>query len=73
LKDLNRLKKERDKERQRQRRMDPEFRAKERVRNRILKRISRQKNYYTLKVQYFGFIISVVRKVFIIYNVNWPI
>ncbi|XP_015379547.1 PREDICTED: RNA-binding protein 25-like [Diuraphis noxia] len=50
LKDLNRLKKERDKERQRQRRMDPEFRAKERARNRILKRIARQKSYYTLEV-----------------------
>jgi hypothetical protein len=50
LEDLNRLKKERDKERQRQRRMDPEFRAKERARNRILKRIARQKSYYTLEV-----------------------
>ncbi|CAI6342641.1 unnamed protein product [Macrosiphum euphorbiae] len=50
LEDLNRLKKERDKERQRQRRMDPEFRAKERARNRILKRIARQKSFYTLEV-----------------------
>lgn len=70
MEDLNRLKKERDKERQRLRRMDPEFRAKERARNRILKRIARQKSYYTLEVQYFSFIISVVRKVLIIYNVN---
>lgn len=31
--------------------MDPEFRAKERIRNKILKRISRQKNDYTRKVQ----------------------
>lgn len=38
------------KERQRKREIDPEFRAKERVRNRILKRISRQKNYYIQKV-----------------------
>lgn len=50
LEDLNRIKKERDKERQRQRRMDPEFRAKERARNRVLKRIARQKSYYTLEV-----------------------
>jgi len=70
LEDLNRLKKERDKERQRQRRMNPEFRAKERARNRILKRIARQKSFYTLEVQYFSLIISVVKKVFIIYNVN---
>jgi len=46
----NRLKKEREKERQRKRRMNPEFRAKERERNRVLKRISRQKNYYTREV-----------------------
>jgi len=46
----NRLKKERERERQRKRRMNPEFRAKERARNRILKRISRQKNYYSRKV-----------------------
>lgn len=66
MEDLNRLKKERDKERQRQRRMDPEFRAKERARNRILKRIARQKSFYTLEVKYFSFIISsVVRKVLI--------
>lgn len=32
--------------------MDPELLAKKRVRNRILKRISQQKNYYIQKVQY---------------------
>lgn len=52
IEEQNELKKEREKERQRKRRMDPEFRAKERVRNRTLKRISRQKNYYIQKVQY---------------------
>lgn len=30
--------------------MDPEFRAKERARNRILKRIARQKKYFTQEV-----------------------
>lgn len=48
LKKYNRLKKE--KERQRKRRMDPEFRAKERARDRISKRIARQKNCFTQKV-----------------------
>lgn len=46
-----RLKKEKEKERQRKRRMDPEFRAKERARDRILKRIARQKCCFTQKVQ----------------------
>lgn len=53
MEEQNRLKKEKEKERQRKRRMDPEFRAKERARNRILKRISRQKTYYAKKVLYF--------------------
>lgn len=47
MEEHNRLKKEKQKERQRKRRLDPEFRAKERARNRILKRIARQKSYYT--------------------------
>lgn len=51
----NRVKKQREKERQRTRRMDPEFRAKERARNCILKRIARKKNYYNQEVQYFVF------------------
>lgn len=51
LEEHNRLKKEKEKERQRKRRMDPEFRAKERERNRILKRIARQKKYFTQEVQ----------------------
>lgn len=55
----NRLKKEREKERQRKRRMDPEFRAKERERNRILKRISRQKSYYARKVHTFGLLVII--------------
>lgn len=50
MEEQNRIRREKEKERQRKRRMDPEFRAKERVRNRILKRISRQKNYYTREV-----------------------
>ncbi|VVC28245.1 Hypothetical protein CINCED_3A005178 [Cinara cedri] len=49
LAEHNRLRKEREKERQRKRRMDPEFRAKERARNSLLKRIARQKNYFTLE------------------------
>lgn len=53
MEDQNRIRKEKEKERQRKRRMDPEFRAKERVRNRILKRISRQKNYFTREVLYY--------------------
>lgn len=50
LEEHNRLKKQKEKERQRKRRMDPEFRAKERERNKILKRISRQKRYYSQEV-----------------------
>lgn len=46
LEEHNRLKKEREKERQRKRRLDPEFRAKERARNRVLKRIARQRSFY---------------------------
>lgn len=60
MEEQNRLKKEKEKERQRKRRMDPEFRAKERARNRILKRISRQKNYYAREVLYFIMCNSIV-------------
>lgn len=50
LEELNQLKKEKEKERQRKRRMNPEFRDRERSRNKILKRIARQKSYYAREV-----------------------
>lgn len=37
--------------------MDPEFRAKERARNSLLRRISRQKNFYTPEV---NLVLSVI-------------
>lgn len=64
MEEQNRLKKEKEKERQRKRRMDPEFRAKERARNRILKRISRQKNFYAREVLYFMYVSYRYCKIF---------
>lgn len=58
LEERNRLKKEKEKERQRKKRMDPEFRAKERARNTALKRISRQKSYYTREYNSWSYNVS---------------
>lgn len=62
MEERNRLKKEKEKERQRKRRMDPEFRAKERARNTLLKRISRQKNYISREYNLWSYNVSNHKK-----------